>query len=662
MSDKTYSILTNLSLNSEEFKQGVAKVKANTADLIKGVDGATGSFAELKKAMQVLKSQSFAGKTPQEIQAIKTQIGNLNEQMKDQKAEIEGITGDFGKLTAGAMQGFVAVLQIGTAVASAFGADEEATKKYTAVMTQLIGVSQAVATIEGLIGDRVLQSLAIRIKSIASCVHETTMKVANTVATNANTQAEAARATMQGKASLVTKTAAAVQWLWNAALAANPVGLVVVAVAALVAGITALIVVMSKKHKQEQEEKKLNEQKLEKLNTEADLINHKTNLMKAQGIEGEAILKNELLELQANKKKNEEEIKQAQLINNKKKREEELKKLKKEGIEIDQQIEVKQVEIQTAVKKAADEKAKSAENNKKDLKEEKTAYELLTSSIGEMEDKIKNILASGGIVTPEMLINLDNAKKKVKEIDDQIATMQMNMRMNMEMSNSKPVAMSTKTQNIKSTTTTELNFNLEKAAIKELTVFYKDQYKQRKLDLNLALKQNLISQKEYNEAIQQIESDKNSASIDAMQQTYNIAQGIFKENTIAYKASAIAEATISTYLAANNALSSAPPPFNFILMGATIAAGLVNVGKIAGAFATGGIVPQINGVSPIGDHHLARVNPQEMILTTGQQSNLFNLINNGGQQAGYNNVKFEIEGTKLVGVLSNQNKKTQLTR
>jgi len=72
--------------------------------------------------------------------------------------------------------------------------------------------------------------------------------------------------------------------------------------------------------------------------------------------------------------------------------------------------------------------------------------------------------------------------------------------------------------------------------------------------------------------------------------------GLFEENTIAYKAFATVEAVISTYLAANKALASAPPPFGAILAGITVAQGLLNVAKINGVkFANGGLMQFANG-------------------------------------------------------------------
>lgn len=64
-----------------------------------------------------------------------------------------------------------------------------------------------------------------------------------------------------------------------------------------------------------------------------------------------------------------------------------------------------------------------------------------------------------------------------------------------------------------------------------------------------------------------------------------------KELAAVGKAAALAGAYIDTYAAANMALRSAPPPFNFALAAAVTAAGLANVAKIVGVkMASGGIV------------------------------------------------------------------------
>lgn len=63
-------------------------------------------------------------------------------------------------------------------------------------------------------------------------------------------------------------------------------------------------------------------------------------------------------------------------------------------------------------------------------------------------------------------------------------------------------------------------------------------------------------------------------------------EGLMDENTIAYKATAIAKAIIDTFLAANQALTL-PPPANWIQMAAVITTGLANVASIIKTDPTG---------------------------------------------------------------------------
>lgn len=70
------------------------------------------------------------------------------------------------------------------------------------------------------------------------------------------------------------------------------------------------------------------------------------------------------------------------------------------------------------------------------------------------------------------------------------------------------------------------------------------------------------------------------------------------------KAAAISVATIDTYQAANKALASAPPPWNFALAGLVVTAGIANVARISGVpLAEGGVVmPRAGGtLATIGE-------------------------------------------------------------
>ncbi|WP_027378175.1 phage tail tape measure protein [Chryseobacterium daeguense] len=100
-----------------------------------------------------------------------------------------------------------------------------------------------------------------------------------------------------------------------------------------------------------------------------------------------------------------------------------------------------------------------------------------------------------------------------------------------------------------------------------------------------------------------IEEAKEQAKLSALAQSFGTAKGLFKENTLAYKAMAIGEATISTYLSATKALAEVPWPMNYVVMGVNIAAGLAQVAKIASAKAAKGMMIEgpshANGGVPI---------------------------------------------------------------
>lgn len=143
----------------------------------------------------------------------------------------------------------------------------------------------------------------------------------------------------------------------------------------------------------------------------------------------------------------------------------------------------------------------------------------------------------------------------------------------------------------------------------------------------------------------------------AIQQIAGIAKGLFEENTVAYKLASITEASIATYLAANKALATIPPPLNVGVAAATVAAGLVNVSKIAG-FAEGsesmspvgsdytvsdlsshtGIISGTPNISRAnGDNMLATVKTGEAILNQKQQSRLNSMM-------GFDAVRYAVKG------------------
>jgi len=89
---------------------------------------------------------------------------------------------------------------------------------------------------------------------------------------------------------------------------------------------------------------------------------------------------------------------------------------------------------------------------------------------------------------------------------------------------------------------------------------------------------------------------------------------------------------------------------------AKLIAMVAQIKSMASGYASGGI---IQGNSYHGDQMYVRANAGEMILTQGQQSRLFRMLDGGvGPNAG-GQVEFVIQGSQLKGVLNNYNRKTR---
>ena len=89
---------------------------------------------------------------------------------------------------------------------------------------------------------------------------------------------------------------------------------------------------------------------------------------------------------------------------------------------------------------------------------------------------------------------------------------------------------------------------------------------------------------------------------------------------------------------------------------AQLIAMVAQIKSITSGYASGGI---IQGNSYHGDQMYVRANAGEMILTQGQQSRLFRMLDGGvGPNAG-GQVEFVINGSQLKGVLNNFNRKTR---
>ena len=88
---------------------------------------------------------------------------------------------------------------------------------------------------------------------------------------------------------------------------------------------------------------------------------------------------------------------------------------------------------------------------------------------------------------------------------------------------------------------------------------------------------------------------------------------------------------------------------------AQLAAMIAQIKSMTSGYASGGIIP---GNSYHGDQMYVRANAGEMILTQGQQSRLFRMLDGGVYNGGAGQVEFVINGSQLKGVLNNYSRKT----
>jgi len=603
------TLMTALTLNASGFNNGIDLAIKDTEDFKKAIGAASVEtikafkdisemgVGQMRKNLRELRNISFAGKSVEEIGAINKQIGVLQDTMGDTKALQAGLGTEFGNLATQGIQGMVGIAEAGLGLAMVLGMDKKQAAEYQATMVGVIGAVQGLGQFQEMLGNKVLQSIAIRIKETAATAADTAAKYANAAASR----------------------------VMGAAMTVNPMMLAVAAAAALVVGIVALTGAF-------RDSRGAIDSTNESLKTTIELQ------LQAQKGALDLAAKNQLALLQIEKDSGKITAKDFEN--------------KKNALEKESALR--------AVEKS--EKQALADFDKALKEEESKTYAMTGADYEKWETKKREILQDFGLQKAEIIkqeylqnkivsLGIDPIKgqaKAVREVKDawveayekaqELAQFDVPQYRD---PNAAPVG--------KTAGKTEIGPTASPDFLNGLKARHAAYVKSLDKELSEAAK---AAQKH-----KEIDDATNAAKITALSDTFGIAAGLFEKNTIAYKLMAAAQAGMDTYRAANVALASAPPPFNFALMGVTIAAGLMNVAKIAG-FANGGIVP---GASFSGDKINARLNSGEMVLNASQQSNLFALANGGTGSAG-GSVRFEIEGTKLVGVLSNTGRKNKNTR
>ena len=193
------------------------------------------------KDLQVQMEQASEAGDKVTFDKLKKNYGELKNDMRDFREEMNAmdkgeVLGNTIKMVQGAVGAFGAL----TASASLFGVEntklQEIEKKSMQIIQLMIGLEEA----RKLLID---QGAIARNKATLETAKNTVVEWANSVSKNASARAEAAKTATMNAGNIATKAVTAVQWAWNAALAANPIGLVIAGVVALTGAIAGLVYV-----------------------------------------------------------------------------------------------------------------------------------------------------------------------------------------------------------------------------------------------------------------------------------------------------------------------------------------------------------------------------------------------------------------------------------
>lgn len=202
---------------TNEYTNALDKQRRNIGNYQGAVDTANLSLGEMKKELRELRNMSFANLKPEEITQIRDRMAELTDAVGDFQSQIKTASQDRIPALVDGLQGLVAVAQGVTGTLAIFGVE---TEKLDKAMVQLIGVSQALKTIQELQEKGTLRVAWATAK-------DTVAKIANAVAA-------------KGQAMATTGATKATRALGKA-MTTNPYAAIAVAAAAAVSAIILLV-------------------------------------------------------------------------------------------------------------------------------------------------------------------------------------------------------------------------------------------------------------------------------------------------------------------------------------------------------------------------------------------------------------------------------------
>lgn len=203
-----------------------AKAEQSFNDLNKAVDENALSLKDMTKAMDsYISIAAAAGRTsPIGREAIQ-RAGLMKDEIDGLRMDAQSASKDFGNLQA--------AMKLGQGVIGAYSAFQGT--------VALLGIENE-ALMETMVKLQAANSVLMGVESVRQALEKESILVQKLSAfwTAVQTKATKAQSKAKKKDIQVTGLVTAAQWLWNAAMMANPVVLIVVAIAALVAGLVTL--------------------------------------------------------------------------------------------------------------------------------------------------------------------------------------------------------------------------------------------------------------------------------------------------------------------------------------------------------------------------------------------------------------------------------------
>ena len=336
------------------------EIDVNTGDSVKSLSDLRNEFKDIQKQLSGLTPG-----TEEYVNALK-KLGQVKDDIGDLKDEINAFAGADKKIAAvtNVVGGLAGGFQAAQGAAALFGADNEALNETMVKLQATMAITQGIQGLAGM-GDS--------LKAVGNLLKSTTIG---------------------------TQVATVAQRIYNAVMAANPVGLLVAGLTALVGVIALVVNAMGDETEAMEESIKQREKELDLMNEAAEKLKaenkFRLDLAAAQGKSAKELaaineaqsaneiksidkrvqaLKKEIVE-RSNlmKQRDGEELKKLQEANSKSL--DEMKKLATERLNIQNSLKIQEAKLETDANKESEEKAKEKAAKEKERRDKKLADDI----------------------------------------------------------------------------------------------------------------------------------------------------------------------------------------------------------------------------------------------------------------------------------------------